>query len=87
MKEKFANSRKHSHQLVCGEFWNKRGQHNWEVKTHTHTQTHTHTHTHTQNMHLTTTPNGEVAQMLLSATSKRGWTGRHRLHASHKNRT
>ena len=48
MKEKFANSRKHSHQLVCGEFWNKRGQHNWEVKTHTHTQTHTHTHTHTE---------------------------------------
>ena len=74
MKEKFANSRKHSHQLVCGEFWNLRGQHNWEVKLKKKKK-------NPQNMHLTTTPNREVAQMLLSATSKWGWTGRHRLHA------
>ena len=24
------NSRKPSHEQVCGEFWNLRGQHNWE---------------------------------------------------------
>ena len=30
MKEKFPNSRKSSHRWVCGEFWNLRGQHNWE---------------------------------------------------------
>ena len=36
------------------------------------THTHTHTHTHTQNMRLTTTPGGEVAQKLASATSQRG---------------
>ena len=32
MKEKFPNSRKPSHWWVCGEFWNLRGQHNWEEK-------------------------------------------------------
>ena len=33
MKEKnFPNTRKCSHQQVCGEFWNLRGQHNWEGK-------------------------------------------------------
>ena len=31
-----------------------------------------HTHTHTQIMGLTATPSGEVAQLLTSATSKRG---------------
>ena len=31
-EEKFPNTRKHSHQQVCGEFWNLRGQHNWEEK-------------------------------------------------------
>ena len=30
--EKFPNTRKRSHQRVCGEFWNLRGQHNWEEK-------------------------------------------------------
>ena len=30
MKEKFPNSRKPSHEWVCGEFWNLRGQRNWE---------------------------------------------------------
>ena len=32
MKEKFPNSRKPSHQWVCGEFWNLRGQHNQEKR-------------------------------------------------------
>ena len=67
-EEKFPNTRKPSHQGVCGEFWNLRGEHNWEGKTHTHT----HTHTHTEIMHLTLTPSGEVAQMLTSAASKWG---------------
>ena len=31
-EEKFPNTRKHSHQWVCGEFWNLRGQHNQEEK-------------------------------------------------------
>ena len=29
-EEKFPNSKKSSHQRVCGEFWNLRGQHNRE---------------------------------------------------------
>ena len=32
LKEKFPNTRKPSHWRVCGEFWNLRGQHNWEDK-------------------------------------------------------
>ena len=66
-EEKFPNTRKPSHQGVCGEFWNLRGEHNWEGK-----NTHTHTHTHTQIMHLTLTPSGEVAQMLASTSSEWG---------------
>ena len=31
-EEKFPNSREPSHRWVCGEFWNLRGQHNWETK-------------------------------------------------------
>ena len=31
-EEKFPNTRKPSHWQVCGEFWNLRGQHNWEEK-------------------------------------------------------
>ena len=31
-EEKFPNTRKHSHQWVCGAFWNLRGQHNHEEK-------------------------------------------------------
>ena len=61
MKEKFPNTRKPSHRQVCGEFWSLRGQHNWEGKK----------QNKTQNMPLTTTPSGEVAQMLTSTTSKR----------------
>ena len=67
-EEKFPNTRKPSHQQVCGEFWNLRGQHNSEENTHTHT----HTHTHIQNMHLTTTASGQAAQILMSATSEQG---------------
>ena len=62
VKEKFPNSRKPSHRQVYGEFWNLRGQHNWE-------KTHTHTHT-PQNTHLTTTASKEVAQRLTSTTSE-----------------
>ena len=32
IEEKFPNIRKPSHQFVCGEFWNLRGQHNREGK-------------------------------------------------------
>ena len=31
-REKFPNTRKHSHCRVCGEPWKHRGQHNWEEK-------------------------------------------------------
>ena len=31
-REKFPNTRKHSHCQVCGESWNHRGKHNWEEK-------------------------------------------------------
>ena len=62
MKEMFPNSRKPSHQQVCGEFWNLRGQSNWEGKK----------KKSPQNMRLSTTPSGEVAQTLASATSEQG---------------
>ena len=68
MKEgKFPNTRKPSHWRVCGEFWNLRGQHNWEEG-----KKKTHTHTHTQITHLTITPSREVVQTLTSVTSKQG---------------
>ena len=60
-EKKFPNNRKPSHQRVCGEFWNLRGQHNQEKKK----------KKKTQNTHLTATPSG-VAQTLASATSERG---------------
>ena len=31
-EEKFPNTRKPSHRQVCSDFWNLRGQHNWEEK-------------------------------------------------------
>ena len=31
-EEKFPKTRKPSHWQDCGEFWNFRGQHNWEAK-------------------------------------------------------
>ena len=66
-EENFPNTRKPSHQRVCGEFWNLRGQHNQEGGKKTH-----------RICALTTAPSGEIAQTLASATSE--W-GRHRLHA------
>ena len=68
MKEdKFPNTKKPSHQRVCGEFWNLRGQYNQEGK-----QNKTH------RIHaLTITPSREIAQMLMSATSKWGRCGLH----------
>ena len=60
-EEKFPNSREPSHRQICGEFWNLRGQHNWERKKKT-----------PQNTHLPATASREVAQMLLSATRERG---------------
>ena len=60
-EEKFPNTRKSSHRWAYGEFWNLRGQHNWEGKT-----------KKPQIMCPTTTPSREVAQMLVPATSKRG---------------
>ena len=62
-EEKFPNTRKPSHHQVCGEFWNLRGQHNWEEKTNKQNP---------QVTCLTTTPSREVAQMLASTTSKQG---------------
>ena len=31
-EEKFPHSRKPSHRWICEEYWNLRGQHNWEKK-------------------------------------------------------
>ena len=69
MKEKnFPNTRKRSHQQVCGEFWNLRGQHNWEGEN----------KTKPHRIHaLTTTPSGEIAHMLTSSTSEQGRCGLH----------
>ena len=59
IKEKFPNSRKHSHRRVCGEFRNLRGQHNGGGG-------------NPQNTQLTATASREAAQMLESTTSKQG---------------
>ena len=61
VKEKFPNTRKPSHQQVCGEFWNLRGQHNWEEKQIKPTD-------YMPNHN----PRGEVALMLASTISKQG---------------
>ena len=58
-EEKFPNSRKRSHSWVCGEFWNLRGQHNWEEKK-----------KNPQNTHLIATASREAAQMLTSTASQ-----------------
>ena len=60
-EETFPNTCKHSHQQVCWEFWNLRGQHNLELKKEK---------PNPQNTCLTTTPSGELAQMIMSTTSK-----------------
>ena len=62
-EEDFPNTRKPSHQQVCGEFWDLRGQYNWEEKINKQNP---------QIMCLSATPSGEVAQMLTSTTSKWG---------------
>ena len=59
-EEKFPNTRKPSHQRVCGEFWNLRGQHNGREKKKYRISA------------LTTIPSGEIAQMLTSVV-RRGW--------------
>ena len=64
-EEKFPNTRKPSHQWVCGEFWNLRGQHNQELKKKKNPQI----------MRLAATPSGEVAQTLISVSSKRAEQG------------
>ena len=63
IKDKFPNTRKPSHQQVCGEFGNLRGQHNWEEKLNK---------LNPQITCLTATPSRELAQTLVSATSKWG---------------
>ena len=52
-EENFPNSRKSPHEQVCGEFWNLRGQHNWEEKM---------DKLNPQITGPTTTPKGKVAQ-------------------------
>ena len=59
-EEKFPNTRKHSHQWVCEEFWNIRGQQTREEKK------------KPTDYAPTTTPSGETVQTLASTTSKRG---------------
>ena len=61
--KKFPNTRKLSHRGVCEEFFNLRGQHNWEGEK---------KKKHPQNMRLTATASREVAQTLASTTSKQG---------------
>ena len=60
MKEKFPNTRKPSHWWVCGEFWKPEGNIIWRKKK------------NTQITCLTTTPSGEIAQTLASASSEWG---------------
>ena len=60
-EEKFPNSRKPSHRWVCGEFWNLRGQHNWEREKKKKTKPTEYA-----------AASREVAQSLVSATSKQG---------------
>ena len=55
-EEKFPNTRKPSHQRVCEEFWNLRGQHKEEGDP--------------QIMRLIAAPSGEEAQTLVSTSSK-----------------
>ena len=62
-EEKFPNSRKPSHWQVCGEFWNLRGQHNWEENKNQKTP---------QMTRLIATPRGEVAQTVTSTSSEQG---------------
>ena len=60
-EEKFPNTRKPSHQQVCGEFWNLRRQRNQEENINKK---------NSQITHLMATPSREVAQMLQAALHK-----------------
>ena len=63
-EEKFPSTRKPSHWQVCGKFRNLRGNiTSRKTKTKTNTP---------QNTCLTVSPRGEIAQALVSATSKQG---------------
>ena len=63
-EEKLPNTRKPSHQWVCGEFYDLRGEHNREEKDKNQKSP--------QITCLTATPSGEIAQKLVSITSKWG---------------
>ena len=65
-EEKFPNTRKLSHQWVCGEFWISEGNITRRKKQNKTKQQ------NPQNIGLTTTPSGEVAHMFTYATSERG---------------
>ena len=72
-EEKFPNSRKPSHRLVCGEFWNLRGQHNQEGKKKERKKERNKKPQKTpQKTCLTATASREVAQTLMSSISERG---------------
>ena len=62
-EEKFPNTRKPSHRQVCGEFWNPKGQHNWEEKKYKNKNSTDYTPNHN--------PQWRVAQTLMP-TSNRG---------------
>ena len=73
-EEKFPNTKKSSHQQVCVEFWNLRGL-TRRGKTKQNKQTNKTKQNKTkkkQNMHLNTTPSGEVAQMLVATSREWG---------------
>ena len=67
-EERFPNIKKPSLQRVCGEFCNLRGQHKREGKKKKKKKK----NKKLQNTRLTTTLGGEVAQMLVLATSEQG---------------
>ena len=73
-EEKFPNRSKPSHQRICGEFSNLRGQHNQEKRKtkQNKTKNKTKQKKKTQNTGLTATASREVAQTLTSITSNRG---------------
>ena len=62
-EERFPNTRKPSRRQVCGEFWNLRGQHNWEGKKKI-----------PQITHLAASSSEEAAQTLAPASSEQGLT-------------
>ena len=63
IEEMFPHNRKPSYRHVCGEFWNLRGQYNWEGKKNPQNTCRT----------ASTITDGEMAQTLMSAPAKGGW--------------